>query len=78
MDFDEYKSKCYQSFEAVYNNYNIDTMMPALLAQNEKSSDCILTWGEVQEHRLNLIVNKIRFRNKVDKNDYTEVIASNK
>ena len=53
-------------------------MMPALLAQNEKSSDCILTWREVQEHCLNLIVNKIRFRNKVDKNDYTEVIASNK
>lgn len=78
MDFDEYKSECYQSFETVYNNYNIDTMMPALLAQNEKSSDCILTWREVQEHRLNLIVNKIRFRNKVDKNDYTEVIASNK
>lgn len=78
MDFDEYKTKCHQSFEAVFNNYNIDTMMPALLAQNENSTGCVLTWSEVQEHRLNLFINKFRFRNKVDKNDYTEVIASNK
>lgn len=78
MNFEEYKSKCYQSFEAVFNNYNIDTMMPSLLAQKEKKSDCILTYGEVQEHCLNLLINKFRYRNKIDKNDYQEVITSNK
>lgn len=78
MDFEEYKTQCNKSFDEAYNNYNIDNMLPALLAQKEKSTDCVLTWGEVQEHRLNLFVNKFRYRNKIDKNDYQEVIASNK
>ena len=78
MDFEEYKIQCNKSFDEVYNNYNINNMLPALLAQKEESTDCILTWGEVLEHRLNLFVNKFRYRNKIDKNDYQEVIASNK
>lgn len=76
--FDDYYLKCMQSFETVFNNYNIDKMMPAMLGLNERTVSPILTTGEALEHRLNLFVNKYRAKNKTDKNDYQEVIVSNK
>ena len=78
LDYKQYSEQCKRSFETVFTHYNIDKMMPALLEQMPKTNKTILSMLEIKEHQISLLINKYRYKNKTDKNDFSEVAASNK
>ncbi len=78
MNFNQYSELCKKSFETVFTYYNINKMMPSLLELKPMTNKTILSIPEILEHRLSLFINKFRYRNIKDKNDFSEVVASNK
>ena len=69
LDYEKYKNLCFNSFEAVNKNYNIDSIMTDLLNTKTKNSSCILTFSERLEHNMNNLRNKLRSK-KNNKNAY--------
>lgn len=70
MSFEEYREMCHKNFNAVYDNYNIDKIMSELINSKTTNQNCILTLSERLENYFNIVLNRIRFRNKTDKNRY--------
>lgn len=68
MSFEKYRDLCHKNFNAVYDNYNIDTIMTELINIKTNYKNCILTFSDRLEHYCNNVLNLIRFRNKKDKN----------
>lgn len=70
MTSEQYRDLCQKNFNAVYDNYNIDKIMSELINSKTTNQNCILTLSERLENYFNIVLNRIRFRNKKDKNRY--------
>lgn len=69
----EYSEEALNSFNAVLQNYDINKCMDKLLNVNHPKKGPILSKVEVNTRIFKAKIDKIRFRNSVDKNSFSEV-----
>lgn len=62
FSFDEYRIACEASYHAVLHNYNIEVSMSQLMSTSVKNEGSILSFKECIRHRMNNILNRIRYR----------------
>jgi hypothetical protein len=59
----EYREACYASFHSVKDNYDIDLVMSGMIKAETRNQKCILSSQECFTHKMNNVLNSIRFRN---------------
>ena len=75
-EYDNYRQICSDSYEAVNKLYNIEELMPQLITVQNINKNCILRRDEIRVRRMNVLLNRIRYRHK--KNDYNNINANGK